>query len=83
MTAVHPDADGCNFGDLEGQSYGQLSEPPVRTSTAEKCLMCGQVGNWSSLYADAVFVAAPGHKLEYLEGDHLIVLDSCGNHLVP
>jgi hypothetical protein len=74
-----------SFGDMEGRSFANLSlagRPPMRESLEEVCLMCNGVGHWSSLYEDAIYTVPPGHRLEYIEGKTLVVLDSCQKHLV-
>lgn len=79
-----PAAPPVSFADMEGKTFDDLSADiaaRVRSSLEEPCLMCGGIGRWSSHYRDALFTAPAGHRLEYIQGPHLIVLDSCRNHL--
>lgn len=93
MTAVAPDPESTppplapiSYSDMEGRSYRELAfdgeRPHVRDSLESPCLMCGGIGRWSSHYADAIYVAPPGHRMEYIEGESLIVFDSCQLHVV-
>jgi hypothetical protein len=62
-----------------------VPRPPriVRERLTERCLMCGGIGHWSSVYDDARFCPPPGHRLEGLGGGRsLIVFDACLRHLV-
>lgn len=80
MPDPRPLAPIC-YSDLDGRTYHELAfdrtDSAVRDSLCEVCLICGGIGRWSSLYADAIYVAPRGHRMEYLDEPRTIVIDSC------